>query len=301
MNRTEITNKMGKVKVAIIGSSNSGKTTLVNALCHKHILPEVSRTSTWLTTYLGRVPFCDFECGVMNKYGTMRTYSYHEFRQSFVYDSGIIYDGMRSRGCDQFGFVHIEHILAKHGIILVDTIGTGVNQYDTKRSAVIAKQADIIVFVYDASRSSNFNMSEMLFLKQALFPSKKRTNAFCQRIFFVPNKIDTVSSVTEVCRTLKYNLQVFMDAKTKGYKSLIQNIIPISALYARLGTAGVQSVPNREDFPNEDSYIEALQRRNFEQKLMSTPDLLGESNITTLVHAIIKVSKMVNQNKQQHV
>ena len=92
-----------------------------------------------------------------------------------------------------------------------------------------------------------------------------------------------------------------MDAKTKGYKSLVQNIIPISALYARLGTVGVLSVPYREDFSNENSYIEALQRRDFEQKLMSTPDLLGESNITTLVKAIIKVSKMVKQNKKRHV
>lgn len=298
MNRTELTNKMGKVKVAIIGSSNSGKSTLVNALCHKHLLPEVSRTSTWLTTYLGRVPLQDFECGVINKYGTLRTYTYHEFRQDFIYDSGIIYDGMRSRGCDQFGFVNIEHLLAKHEIILVDTIGTGVNQYDTKRSSIIARQADIIVLVYDASQSANFNMNEMAFLKQTLFPSQRRTAAYCQRIFFVPNKIDMVSSVTEVCRTLRYNLQVFMDAKTKGYKSLIQNIIPISALYARLGTAGVLSVPYREDFSDENSYIEALQRRDFEQKLMSTPDLLGESNITTLVKAIIKVSKMVKQNKK---
>lgn len=298
MNRTELSNRMGQVRVAIIGSSNSGKSTLVNALCHRFLLPEASCTSTWLTTYLGRVPLPKFECGVMNRRGTLHAYNYDEFRQMFVYNYKTIYDGEKSKGCNLFGFVHTENLFTKHGIILIDTIGAGINQYDTKRSAAIAQKADIVVFVYDASRSANFTLGETEFLKQTLFQSKRRSVKFCQRIIFVPNKIDNVSSVTEVCRTLKYNLKIFFNQETEGYKCIINNIIPVSALYGRLKTVGLLPIPSREDYCDEDSYMEALQRRKYEAEVMKTQDLLPESNLTTLAKAILKVSKAIKKNKK---
>ena len=44
----------GLYKVVVAGTSNSGKSTLINALTGRELLPESMSTSTKITTYIGR-------------------------------------------------------------------------------------------------------------------------------------------------------------------------------------------------------------------------------------------------------
>ena len=298
MNKTELLRQMGRIKVAIIGNSNSGKSTLVNALCCKFVVPELSHTSTWMTTYLGNASHLGADCAVIGRNGYYRQYHYEEFRKELIYNEKIIYEGQKSSGTNKYGFVHIKHLLGSRDVTLIDSIGTGVNQYDAQRSAIVARQADIIVYVYDSSRSSNLIQNEIQFLKNELFPDGIKPRKPCQRIFFVPNKIDCVTSVTEICRTLRYSLQTLVSPQTLYYRQLITNIIPISALYGRIALTGIGSEPTSLSFSDQGKYEEVMQRWYFESEIRNNVISLREkSHIDSLIKAIKREVKCIKLTK----
>ena len=295
MTRTELIRSIGHVKVAFIGRSNSGKSTLVNGLCNKYIVPECSHTSTMMTTYLGRIPKAVKESAVMDSRGKLKDYSLAEFRDSFSY-SDKYYDNLKSRYVDKYAFVNVKHQFSNSGIVLIDTIGIGVNEYDTRRTAAVTRGADIIVYLYDALDCANLRMTDMEFLTSIVFPKGRKPLLPCDRIFFVPNKIDKVSSVTELCRDLKCCFHNFVSPLSNDYEQLCNNIIPISSLYYRLATTGPQELPVRSHFQDTESFEIAhdiaVNENDIYERLNDS--LIVMSNVKKLINAISQISKSIS-------
>lgn len=288
--KLRIINSMGKLKVAVIGASNSGKSTFINALCGRFVVPECSHTSTLVTTYLGPIPKYVEECAICDSRSRLRKFSYNDFLTGIQYSSNKIYDNKKNSYVNKSAFVNIKHSLSSQGIILIDTIGTSVNDYDTECTAKVAKKADVIIYMYDASKSANIPKEGSDFLRKVLFTERNKATIPFERIYFVPNKIDCVSSVSSVMRSLKCNLQLFVDKDDANYKIMCDNIIPISALLYRLATVGIANSMVKSNL-DEEELNEIIQ---YEQAIAGSGngELFDRSNIEPLIKALLNISKI---------
>ncbi|MBS7197855.1 MAG: dynamin family protein [Bacteroidales bacterium] len=289
----------GLYKVVVAGTSNSGKSTLINALVGRELLPESMSTSTKITTYIGRSCLdADYDVIVMGcRGGKRRRMEYDIFLREYVYGLKEIYEGKQSSESLMSGFVNCSHELADYGVCLVDTIGIGINDYDVKRTAKIMQEADVAVFLYDGSKHGNLTSDEIDFLRATLFKNKKRPLLPYDRILFVPNKMDCVASPAQIRQVLSYDLENFVPSGNKGWQQLVDNVFPISARYYRLAQAGIANyaavgdLETRTELMNGD--FEIIQRASFRSGNYKSY-LKKQSGVNLLVDRIVDIVRSIN-------
>ncbi|WP_018338676.1 dynamin family protein [Butyricimonas synergistica] len=267
--RRKLALDLGLYKVVVAGTSNSGKSTLVNALSGRELLPESMSTSTKITTYIGRSCLgASYDVIVMGGQDRTRQHmEYDAFLREYVYGLKEIYQGEQSAENLMSGFVNCSHDLTDHGVCLIDTIGIGINDYDVKRTAEIMREADVVVFLYDGSKHGNLTSDEIDFLKATLFKDKKRPLLPYERMIFAPNKMDCVASTAQIKQILSYDLGNFVPSGSGEWQQLVKNIFPISARYHRLAQVGIANYSavkdsmTRAELMNND--FEIIQNASF--------------------------------------
>ena len=289
----------GLYKVVVAGTSNSGKSTLINALTGRELLPESMSTSTKITTYIGRSCLeADYDVIVMGcRGGKRRHLEYDAFLHEYVYGLKEIYEGKQSSENLMSGFVNSSHELADYGVCLVDTIGIGINDYDVKRTAGIMREADVVVFLYDGSKHGNLTSDEIDFLKATLFKNKKRPLLPYERILFAPNKMDCVASPAQIKQILSYDLGNFVPSGSEGWQQLVNNIFPIAARYYRLAQAGIANYSavgdpmTRAELMNSD--FEIIQHASFRSGNYKNY-LKKQSGVNLLVDRIVDIVRSID-------
>lgn len=297
--RSKLALDFGLYKVAVAGTSNSGKSTLINALTGKELLPESMSTSTKITTYIGRSCLqANYDVIVMGRQDQEhRHMEYDTFLHEYVYCLQEIHHGGQSTENPMSGYVNCSHALADHGVCLIDTIGIGINDYDVKRTSEIMREADIVLFLYDGSKHGNLTNDEIGFLKATLFKDKKHPLLPYDRIIFVPNKMDHVSSIAQIKQILSYDLGNFVQYHSEEWEQLVNNISPISARYHRLAQAGianysaVKDPTTRAELMNSD--FEIIQTASFRSGNYKNY-LKKQSGVNFLIDRIVNIVKTID-------
>lgn len=159
-----------KHTVLFFGATSSGKSTLLNAICKKQILPENPMTSSVLPTRLrgghGQSRYFAWRKGKR----TPEQYKHKEFLSKFCYND------LHQGGSDKSRFseyilldVSLSSPLLNRGVIFYDTPGIGAKEIDDFCTKTFAEnmEADLIFFV---TRHSNLWKEEVTFIREYLWP-----------------------------------------------------------------------------------------------------------------------------------
>ena len=175
------------VKIVVVGEFNSGKSTLVNALCGVDLLPAgiIPTTATINVVQYGSVP----SIVAMQKDGT---------RIDLAFVPGALQQFTARRGEHrEIQEIQIAIPNLPPDLIVVDT--PGVNDINETRSEIVYEmlpEADAIIFLMDIQQP--MKRSEVDFLRARIL----RTSVV--KTVFVLNHIDRVSDEKEIVKAIEY-------------------------------------------------------------------------------------------------
>lgn len=197
----------GIFRVVVMGAFTTGKSTLINALVGKRILPESALPSTAILTFIQygddedcvEVHFKDTidENGTVVK-GCVETLSQEDFFNEYRYTNEDNREFLETGEVRRFAVVDYAILrcsleLMHNGVSIVDSPGLEDKAVATELSLSMAKQAQAIIYVCSERGFDDRDRSYF----QEYFMGVPRN------IFFVMNRIDLIASQTERAAALE--------------------------------------------------------------------------------------------------
>lgn len=289
--------KQGLVRVAVIGATSSGKSTLINAVLKSLVVPENPNVSSpipvWIgyqegepkiTIYKSREEdpgqnYCE-ECSIV------------EFQTEYCYNA----DHIRKRDLDQFqhvryGAVGLESECLRNGMVFIDTLGISATDIDTaKTRSVLEEGVDLVLFV---TKNNSFTQTEVEFLQSYVLgvcPEKRQVvhPVMPGNILFAINPFGLISdSVKSAVETSIQKVFAPCGVKQEELDVMIQNnVFYVHAQKGRYGECGVYPYEERAPKGAADKEKEFLaKKQQEEQELLSrygVEYLLADSGISSL-------------------
>jgi len=209
-------------RITIVGEFSSGKSTLIDALIGKDILPHSTSETTATLTYIHSVKSGhekENKAEIVFSDGKTKLVDFSTLKEYVTAFSETV-DVFSTIECVDV-YVHIDNF--DNNIVIVDTPGlNGTNHYEDRTLQEISK-ADASIFVFSPS---GIKATEQTFMKEELL---KHQNSF----FFVMNRIDDLhasegESVESKLKELAKDISNrFFDGKQE-----VTNLYGISALKA---------------------------------------------------------------------
>ncbi|EPB86681.1 hypothetical protein HMPREF1544_06561 [Mucor circinelloides 1006PhL] len=191
-------------KVLVTGDLNSGKSTLVNALLNKDILPVDQQpcTSTFCQVYSSPADTTkdDDEIHAVvdaDKYDKTNKETYHPIEPRHLYKT-LVDEDMPYKIVNIYT-AHNQHALNQHSLLHNDLVNValidspGLNTDSLKTTSVFARQEEIDVVVFVVSAENHFTLSGKEFLMNAAQEKK--------HMFIVVNRFDNIRD-KERCKRL---------------------------------------------------------------------------------------------------
>lgn len=179
----------GIFKVVALGEFKTGKSTLLNALVGKNLLPARATASTAIISVLHHGEAGQVE---LMEHGVSRQISQAEFLETYQLssqDAGNPAAYERFRHIDYVRIAH-RHGLLQHGVQLIDAPGLGEHSSRTKLTLGFLRQAQAILFVTRANALSQETIA-------AIEPFTIG-DGYQPHIFFIINRIDQVDSADDI-------------------------------------------------------------------------------------------------------
>lgn len=183
----------------IIGGYNSGKSTIINALIQRDILPSLIRPSTAILTILqyGNENSCQVHYKpVQNDNGELvprkvEQMSIEAFKEKFTYteqdDKEFATSGYVKRFADiNHAVITVDSSLLMNSNRLVDSPGLRNNAADNALAIEMAKKANAIIYVGTAEKAG-FDMEDKEYFAQYF-------DSCSNNVFFIINKFDICST-----------------------------------------------------------------------------------------------------------
>ncbi|MBQ8221002.1 MAG: dynamin family protein [Bacteroidaceae bacterium] len=283
-------NELGLVRVLFLGASSSGKSTMINGIARKIVVPEVMHTSTLLPTWIGlsedetkhraEVLYRETnEKGVA--FGEMKPLfvDYDSFRCKYCYTREDVADRNRLLSSKRFKGKELHEaymcvpdangIMSNYALTLVDTLGHGVSHVDDEKAKQNMKNCDMAIILLDDS--AKMTTEDLDFFASTLFnPRESRIDS--KHILFVINKIDRCQSQGQALEICKNNIKNILQKAYGGkvpeglYEKLCRQIIPYSALYVRMALNGFY--PYKADALRINGWIENEYERAAEDSMI---------------------------------
>lgn len=143
----------GFVRIAFVGVTSCGKSTMINGLTGKLIVPENPNTSSPIPVWIGYRETTETQFSVVHSRKEaieMETVNTRTFMQEYCYDDLDALDKDRSR----FRDIRWSNVFTKSDIlcggrnILIDTLGIGATEVDNSKTAeVLDGGVDLVVFI----------------------------------------------------------------------------------------------------------------------------------------------------------
>lgn len=275
-------NELGLVRVLFLGASSSGKSTMINGIARKIVVPEVMHTSTLLPTWIGLSENEEKHCVEVTyretnergePFGDLRTVTvdYDNFRCKYCYTREDVADRNRLLTSKRFMGKELHEaymcvpnaggVMTDYALTLVDTLGHGVSKVDDEKAKQNMKNCDMAIILLDDS--AKMTTADLDFFASTLFnPEVSRIDP--RHILFVINKIDRCQSRKQAIDICQNNIRSMLQ---KAYganvpegleEKLCSQIIPYSALYIRMGLNGFY--PYKADALKINGWTEAEYR-----------------------------------------
>ena len=285
-----VTLRKGLVRVALVGNTSSGKSTIINALLQHIVVPEnpsvCSPVPVWIYHHTGEHAAVEVirRCG--NEKEFVKT-DPDDFMTEYCYNISDITNVERVRFDNILeANIEMENDIFSTGAILIDTLGIAATAVDTRKTlAVLNEGVDLVVF---ASKNAQLMQDEVSFLREYILgfePEKHKVNypVAPQNLLFILNwfqngsrpRYTFINSLARVFDGTEY-LQS-QEALEEWGKT---NVFDVQALFARLKRCG-GAYPYSRLAPAGSSESEKkglIEREKRENALLSVCENLSDKN-----------------------
>lgn len=265
-------------RITIVGEFSSGKSTLIDALIGKDILPHSTSETTATLTYIHSVENGhekENKAEIFFSDGTTKLVDFSVLKE---------YVTAFSKTVDVFSaieyvdiYVHIDNF--DNNIVIVDTPGlNGTNHYEDRTLQEIAK-ADASIFVFSPS---GIKATEQTFMKEELL---KHQNSF----FFVMNRIDDLhKSEGESVEGKLQELAKDISARFFDGKKEISNLYGVSALKALVAKdSSIEKLyVDDKNFITEEDRTRFWQESRFEYFLTNLKHYLANEKEAVFINSL---------------
>lgn len=265
-------------RITIVGEFSSGKSTLIDALIGKDILPHSTSETTATLTYIHSVEhghIKENKAEIFYSDGNTQLVDFSTLKE---------YVTAFSKTVDVFStieyvniYVHIDNF--DNNIVIVDTPGlNGTNHYEDRTLQEIAK-ADASVFVFSPS---GIKATEQSFMKEELLKHQKS-------FFFVMNRIDDLrKSEGENVESKLKELSEDISRRFFDGKKEITNLFGVSALKALAAKDHKIEklyVDDSDNISDEDR-VRFWEESRFELFLNSLKDFLANEKENVFINSL---------------
>lgn len=228
-----------KNKIIVVGTMSSGKSSVINSLLEKDLLPNQNEACTATICQIKDTKYMnDFILKAENKDGKVI--------QTWIKAEKKLLEQMNSNGNKEEINIYLEGNIKEikiknRKILLIDTPGTNNSQnekHGETTNQYLKKVTGTACLIYVINATQLGTEDDKKFLQNILKISKKNMNLTDKNIIFLLNKIDCID-------TEKEDLENFINGTIKYLKEIgVKNpiIFPLSAEFAKLLKLEVQNI-----------------------------------------------------------
>lgn len=300
--------EQGMVRVAVIGATSSGKSTLINALLEQIVVPENPNVSSPIPVWIGYAAQKEPVFTVYEEHsetGIQKTeYPAATFLKSFCYSLKDTINRDTDRFKDvRYGSVSLSSPCLRSGCVLIDTLGISASNLDTaKTNAVLEEGVDMVLFVSsNLAGSHQFTRSEVDYLRQSILGLEPGTRQVShpvdpKNILFVHNLYGDSQPDRQI---MNANLDTVLAGMSPDIIDDVKahNVFYVQALWGRLNACGVYdyvaNAPEGCGKPELQDAEKSKIREEAEEKQYTKDDLEKNSGMAALR------SELINRTKGQ--
>ncbi len=297
--------RQGLVRVAVVGVTSSGKSTVINALLRDLVVPENPNVSSPIPVWIGfeeNLPepkVTVFEASKENPDVILeQTYPIPDFQRRYCYNA----EHMKKRDMDTFsrvrcGSVSISSPCLSTGMVLIDTLGISATDIDkAKTLSVLEEGVDLVLFI---TKNVSFNQTEIEFLQEdvlGVLPERRQVvhPVAPENILFVINPFG-IQQGPVIGSAVEASIQkVFAKSNLSDdafARILRDNVYQVHALKGRYVLCGAYPYVERAPEGATDKERAFLEKQeNAERSVLSKfskEDLLSASGIQTLTGGVL--------------
>lgn len=308
--------RQGLVRIAVVGITGSGKSTLINALVDQLILPENPSVSSPIPVWIGYHEKDAITADIYEKKGdtiAMTTCSIEDFRRKYCYNIDDILDCDRTRfNHVSFGAASTNSPLLQGNVTLIDTLGIAATTVDSQKTIrVLEEGVDAVIFV---TKNNVLTKAEERFLYRYILGCRSKENPDPQacnphpilpaHLLFVHNNFSGVPSpvaFAERVKTLYRDSDLHL-SEEEIQRCASENICFVNALQARLGSLGVYPYStNAPEGTSPEDLLGLKEKEAGEQWKLDhsdTEQLVKDSQIRQLTHKIRALSNRLAYGPQ---